>query len=250
MAAPAFANMTLYQQNFDTVGQAALTSPGAGNSTTLSSILPGWSAMANNAAQTTVGVVNGTIGGYAVGVYLGTGDGTDFGLATYETGNGHTDWIKYTYTATTVVSDITGSFDYLSPWTRYASTTAKSAGFENGLTYQLNGGADVSLDNTWHVTNANVTSAGDVTTWLTDARMAALGLSTNNLTFSLTGVALNPGDELAFTWAGSVCSRDRNMMQGIDNFKLEGVVPVPLPGALLLGLLGLGSVGVGLRKHA
>jgi hypothetical protein len=58
------ANAALFfQENFDTIGQAALVSPGAGLTTPLASILPGWAVTANNATQTNVKIGNGIIGG-------------------------------------------------------------------------------------------------------------------------------------------------------------------------------------------
>ena len=240
---------TLYTQNFDAVGQAALISPGAGNTAAISTVLPGWSVTANNTNQLDVFVANGTVGGNAVGAYLATGDGTDFGLSSYQNNVNRQNFITYTYTATGTVSNITGSFDYESAWTRWASNNPRTAGFEVGMTYRVNAGAATATTpaNSWQVSNANVTLASDLKTWLTDARMDALGLSSRHLSFSITGVTLNPGDQVTFQWLQLTTAGDRNMAQGIDNFTLNGTTTAPLPPTLLLlctGLLGL----IGLRR--
>lgn len=240
---------TLYTQNFDAVGQAALISPGAGNSLAIGTILPGWSVTANNASRANVVVAHGTIGGNGVGAYLATGDGTDFDLSSYQNSAGQKNFITYTYTATSTVRNITGSFDYESAWTRYAKTTPRTAGFEVGMTYQVNAGAATATNpaDTWQVSNSNVTLASDVTTWLTDARMDVLGLSSRNIGFSLPGVTLKPGDQVTFQWLQLSAAGDKHMAQGIDNFTLHGTTAIPLPPSVLL--LGSGLIGLVLLRR-
>ncbi len=234
----------IYTQNFDAVGQAALINQGAGNSVAIGTILPGWSVTTNNTSQANVVVANGTVGGNGAGAYLATGDGTDFGLSSYQNGAGQNNFITYTYTATSILSNITGTFDYESTWTRYDSTKPRTAGFEVGMTYQVNAGAPTSTTpaNTWQVSNSNVTLPSEVTTWLTDDRMDALGLSNRNISFSLLGVTLKPGDQITFRWLQLDTAGDKNMAQGIDNFTLNGTTAAPIPPSVLLlgsGLLGL-----------
>jgi hypothetical protein len=56
----------------------------------------------------------------------------------------------------------------------------------------------------------------------------------------------NPANELTMTWGGSYSGMD---MWGVVVMELtDGVVP--LPGAVLLGIMGLGVVGIRLRKYA
>jgi hypothetical protein len=150
------------------------------------------------------------------------------------------------------VTDLAGSFDFESALTRHASTTERSGGFEMPLTYSIKGGTpiEVSGKTDVHVTNAKVSNSSDVNTWLTDARMDDLGLSSRGISFTLPGVTLDPGDTITFKWLQQTTLGDRNMAQGIDNFTLEGnnslAAGVPLPASLLLlgsGLLGLGLVG-------
>ena len=250
----------IVSENFDAKGQAALTSPGAGNSTAIGTVLPGWSVTANNANQANVVIGNATVGGYGVGAYLATGDGTDFSLSSYQTGAGAVTFITYTIqnTGATALSGLNGSFDYESGWTRNSFSTLRTAGFEVGMTYQVNAGAVIATSpaNTWHASNSNVTLASDVNTWLTDGRMDALGLSSRNLAFALTGVTLNPGDSVTLKWAQSVYVGDKNMAQGIDNFKFGdnndlAAVPEPttmIAGALLLLPFGASTLRM-LRKN-
>jgi hypothetical protein len=249
----------IYSQNFDTVGQAALTSPGAGNSAAIGTVLPGWAVTANNANQANVVIANSTTWGGGVGAYLATGNGTDFSLSSYQTGAGAVTFITYTFvnSGATTLTDLVGSFDYESGWSRFNSTASRTAGFEVGMTYVVTppGGPSVASTpaNTWHVSNSQITLAADVTTWLTDARMDALGLSSRNLSFALTGVTLDPGDSLTLKWEQSVYSGDKNMAQGIDNFKLgdnNSLAPAATPdGGTTLVLLGGALAGLGVLRR-
>ncbi|MCX6878330.1 MAG: VPDSG-CTERM sorting domain-containing protein [Verrucomicrobia bacterium] len=257
-AVPASATL-IYSQNFDTVGQAALTSPGAGNSAAIGTVLPGWAVTANNANQANVVIGNGATGGYGVGAYLATGNGTDFSLSSYQTGAGAVTFITYTFvnSGATTLTDLVGSFDYESGWSRSNFASLRTAGFEVGMTYVVTppGGSPVSSTpgNTWHVDNSKITLAADVTTWLTDARMDVLGLSDRDKTFTLPGVTLAPGASLTLKWAQSVYAGDKNMAQGIDNFKLgdnNSLAPAATPdGGTTLVLLGGALTGLGALRR-
>lgn len=235
----------LYSQNFDAVGAAGLISPGAGNTAVLTTILPGWTATTNNANQTNATIANGATGGYSVGAYVASGNGTDFDLSIYNTGAGSVNYITYTYTATGTVTGLSGSFDYESAWTRFLNTSARSAGFENGLSYSVDGGLSTSVSGTgFHVTNGSVTSAAEVTTWLTDSQMDADGLSLRNVAFNLTGLSLSAGDTLTLKWDQSINAGDKNMAEGIDNFVLNGTTPTTVPEPTTMLLLGIGLAGL------
>jgi hypothetical protein len=239
----------LYSQDFNAVGQAALVNPGAGNSTALGTILPGWSARANNAPQTTAIIANGTVGGNGIGAYLATGDGFDFNLSVYNNSAGKKNYITYTYTATSTVSGLVGSFDFEAAWSKWDSSKPRTGGFEVPLTYSLNGGTPFTVsDVSFPVSNAMVSEASDVATWLTDARMDPLGLSTRNVSFSLPeDLTHNAGDTITFTWSQLTTSGDKNIAEGIDNFRLgdnNSFVPLPASAMLLgTGLFGLGLLG-------
>jgi hypothetical protein len=263
---------TIYEQNFDQVGQAALAIAGAGHSVAIGSLLPEWSVMANNASQATVTVGDGSVGGYTAGAYLATGDGTHFDLSIYNTKSVGNFITLFTYTAGAQISGINGSFDYESAWSLYQGANSRggnygvtTGGFELGLTYLVthlgSTSAPTFLTATpsgdssttgWHVQNNLVTST-DRTVWLTDARMDALGLSDRGLCFDLPDVTLNPGDTLTLKWEQSAGARDKNQAQGIDNFVLNGMFEtsgnnVP-DGGTTLALLCLGLTGLfGLRR--
>ena len=263
---------TIYEQNFDQIGQAALSGTGAGHAVDIGTLLPNWSVTADNTGQSTVTVGDGSVGGYTAGAYLATGDGVNFDLSVYNTKSGGNFITMFTYTADSQISGINGSFDYESAWSLYQGANSRgggyglrTGGFELGLTYSVThsgnsfapafSNATPSGDSSttgWHVQNNLVTTA-DKTVWLTAARMDALGLSDRGLGFDLPDVTLNPGDTLTLKWEQSAGARDKNLAQGIDNFVLNGMLEtsgnnVP-DGGTTLALLCLGLMGLlGLRR--
>jgi len=254
------ANAALFfQENFDTIGQAALVSPGAGLTTPLASILPGWAVTANNATQTNVKIGNGIIGGgYSIGAYLATGDGSDFHLSIYTTAPGGVDKMSYSYTNTGLIplSGIVGSFDFESGWSRLDNTVPgnfRTAGFAKGLTYKINAGSVISLAGT--ATNVNNSLAATDVEWLSDAQMDAAGLSVRNIGFTLGAAVLNPGDILTLEWDKGTNIGDRkHLAQGIDNLKLGDdnslAAPVPEPGTALFGIACVGIAAFRRRRNS
>ena len=83
--------------------------------------------------------------------------------------------------------------------------------------------------------------------------MDALSLSDRGNTFTLPGVTLAPGASLTLKWAQSVYAGDKNMAQGIDNFKLgdnNSLAPVATPdGGTTLVLLGGALTGLGALRR-
>ncbi len=222
---------TLYSQNFDAVGQAALISPGYGNTVSLRSVLPGWSTIVNNAAVTSCSIGNiyqaGSDGNWiardgAFLPWLYRQEYQDFSLSIYNTRAGSVNNIAFTYTATGTVSNITGVFDYVSVFSLYTNVTEDSkrrtGGFENGLSYSINGGSAIALPGTsYQVVNNNI--GGN---WDEVEHMDSIGFTVRNILFSLTNVTLKPGDTVAFKWDQDVTAGDYEISEGIDNFNLSG----------------------------
>lgn len=178
-------------------------------------------------------------GGDANGGYLTYPNGTDRSLSVYKTAVGDYVEIKLTYTSPYTITDLNGKFDFESPRSRYDNTNPRSVTF-GGLTYQINGtGSPVTILNSSQIgaiTNANILP-GESQKWFTDAEMDARGLAirknpgdpagtTTGITFSLTGVTLQPCDTLVLTWKGSSW---RHMHAAIDNFVLYGNVSTSTP---------------------
>src|SRR6202030_1361746 len=240
----------IYQQNFDAVGQSHTGSVG------ISSVLPGWavnmSALGGNVSNTTVSTGAHTL---TAGSYLGPGDGSDFDFEIYDTLTGaptHTNSINFTYTNTSssAQAGVIGSFDFEAAWSRYANAQepGQTAGFDNGLTYSVNGGPANSLPGTvTSVTNAGVNGTTIPTgTWLTDAQMNTASLAIRNITFSLGSVVLNPGDTVQFSWSNVGPTTGQTFAFGLDNFELgdNNNLMVPEPSTWVGATLATLMLGV------
>lgn len=253
----------LYSQNFDAAGQAALAAVGAGKTAAAPT---GWSVLDNNsnvASKLTVSDGKSTTSGSTVTGYYATGDAKDYSLALYNSSSGKKNLIMFTYTATTALTGIHGSFDFESPWSYNYKSTARTGAFDNGFRYAVNsvvfpptvnGSAWGSLlVSGLSVSNAKLTSSSNAKDWFTDAEMDSFGLAKRNQTFTISGLSLKAGDSLTFGWFDdSTSGSDKYMMIAVDNFVLEGTdppaatAPVPESGTLLLlgsGLVGLARLG-------
>ena len=218
----------IYQQNFDAVGQAGLINPGPNGAVSISSILPGWSVSLNSTGVANTTVNTGVHSTLTPGSYLASGDQSDFDfeIYSYQGPGTHTDSINFTFTNTgsSALSGIVGSFDFEAAWSKATATQAsgQTAGFDNGLTYSINGGSAVSLPGTvTSVTNAGVNGTTVPSMkWLTDAQMNTAGLSIRNIGFDLGSVVLNPGDTIELTWSNVGTATGRTIAFGLDNFVL------------------------------
>jgi hypothetical protein len=259
----------LYVQNFDAAGQAALAAKGAGKAGAAAPT--GWTVLDNSLNVTnnlTVSNGNNTQSpvSSATGFYA-TGNAIDYSLALYNSSSGKKNLIMFTYTATSIVTDIHGSFDFESPWSYNYKSTIRTGAFDNGFRYgvnnttfppTVNGSAWGSLlVSGLSVTNTKLTSSSNAKDWFTDAEMDTFGLSKRNQTFSISGLTLKAGDSLTFGWFDdSTSGTDKYMMIAVDNFILEGTnspppVSTPVPEPCTLLLLGSGLVclaGFGRRR--
>lgn len=243
----------IYQQNFDAVGQSHTGSVG------ISSVLPGWavsmSALGGNVSNTTVSTGAHTL---TAGSYLGSGDGSDFDFEIYDnlSSGTHTNSINFTYTNTSssAQAGVVGTFDFEAAWSRYANAqeAGQTAGFDNGLTYSVNGGPANSLPGTvTSVTNAGVNGTTIPTgTWLTDAQMNTASLAIRNISFSLGSVVLNPGDTVEFSWSNVGLAAGKTLAFGLDNFELgdNNSLMVPEPSTWVGASLAMLMLGVQIAR--
>jgi hypothetical protein len=100
-----------------------------------------------------------------------------------------------------------------------------------GGTYFIDSSWAIGADTTW-TTHTVALDSTHFTSWT----------GQNNHVYTLAQVLQSP-DDIGIFFGGSVASGAGNVL--VDNF---GVVPVPA--AVLIGLLGLGTAGLKLRKHA
>lgn len=247
LTAPSFAGL-IYSQNFDAAGQTALIANGAGSKAAAPA---GWQVWANNADVTNTLTISDGSSSVWGGVYTGyyaTANGQDFSLGIYKSSIGAFNAISFTYTATREVTNLSGSFDIEAPWSRYASTTARSASFNNGFRYAVDTSArngtrgyswGTPLTGGLSVNNAQVT---DAAIWYDDSKMDQTGLSKRHITFDIPNLTLNPGQNLTLAWFSDYDgggSSYKNMLIGVDNFSLSGAMQgVPEPATLSLILLG------------
>lgn len=229
--------VNLYSNDFDSLGQTAFSSVGIDGAASLPA---GWTVMANNSNVSDLMVTDGSGGGYSEGGYFATGDGSDYSLGFYRSAGGESK-ITFTYSATVLTSDINGSFDMEIPWTRYANKP-RTGGFADGLKYSINGSSYTSV---WSGSKLD-DSQSTAVDWFTDSEMDAKNLALRNISFSLDGVVLQPGDTLKLAWIDSYNSGGsvhKNMLTSIDNFQLNGV-----PEPMTVALLGLGGLMLRRKK--
>jgi hypothetical protein len=127
--------------------------------------------------------------------------------------------------------------------------------YTSAMTFNPNGGGSnanwdpgdsdsFDLDNskTWAFTLT--TSAGD--TWYSDVSQNADGLD-HMRTFRMNGkLDANGHQRYVVAWDDQYGGGDRDFQDNIS--EVSGAQPVPVPGALLLGMIGLGVAGARLRK--
>ena len=145
-------------------------------------------------------------------------------------------FIRFTYTATVPLSDISGSFDFESTYGFWDSSKPRQIGFSidslgtNGFTYSHNGDPQVEILSGTEIgiiSNTLVTKDYDKI-WLSDAEMDLLGLSIRSIPFSLTGLTMNPCDTLVLYWNSTEpVNLYEDMQVNLDNFILEGIALDP-----------------------
>jgi len=210
----------LISEDFDQAGQIGVGKFGVESNVQIDSLLPGWSATVNNATRTDMTIAVDDKGGFANGPYLYSGDGTDFGFATYDTANNAVENIKYEFEAKTNLDQLIVGFDYEFAWSRFDMSNFREAGFK-GLAYSVNGAPAVAVPGTDILVNNSQLDATEDLRWLNDAELAANGLEQRNVVVQLAGVTLAPGDKLELTW-DTVFGGAKNLAQGLDNFFIAG----------------------------
>ena len=150
----------------------------------------------------------------------------DYSLGYYSSGSqGKTEFVQFTYTnpGPNTITDLAGEFDVEAPWTRNALGT-RTGGFIKGLRWQTTvSGVPSGFTAPGTPLTVNDSTATPATTWYDDATMDSLGnLSIRDVPFSISGLALAPGDSITLRWDGSNGgSNHKNILAAIDNFVLN-----------------------------
>lgn len=152
--------------------------------------------------------------------------GFDYSLGYYSSGSqGKTEYVQFTYTnpGPDTITDLAGQFDVEAPWTRHALGN-RTGGFLKGLRWEtVVSGTPSGFTAPGTPLVVNDASATPATTWYDDSTMDSLGgLSIRNVPFSITGLALAPGDSITLRWDGSFGDANhKNILASIDNFFLN-----------------------------
>ena len=150
----------------------------------------------------------------------------DYSLGYYTSNSlGKTEFVQFTYTnpGPNTITDLAGEFDVEAPWTRNALGT-RTGGFIKGLRWQTTvSGTPSGFTAPGAPLTVNDSTATPATTWYDDAIMDSLGnLSIRDVPFSISGLALAPGDSITLRWDGSNGgSNHKNILAAIDNFVLN-----------------------------